>query len=299
MSRLRIACLGLVVWAVVSVTPAARAEHGQGAAAASSDLAAFQNQCLSTLTGASEVRPGVKITNRFEPDNKREARDFIVKTLTAIGLEPRRHDYSADGENIYATLAADRPASPLETIIVGAHYDSRTGPGANDDGTGVAAVMGIARELRRVTNRRRDVMFVFFDQEERGLLGSRAFAKMVKDDGKLTVNSVHTIDQIGWDKNHNRAIELEKPYGGALERYQQAAATLKLDIPIWQTEEEGSDHTAFRQAGFNAIGITEEYRHNDTTPFIHKLGDTFETVDLEYLTQTTMLMVEVLRGLVR
>ena len=270
-----------------------------GASAQSDDLASFQRDFLARLTGEAEVRPGVKITNRFEPDNKREARDFIVSTLTKIGLDPKRHDYSPEGENIYATLGSDggqtgvRPPSDprltpvgppsdpglTPTIIVGAHYDSRTGPGANDDGTGVAAVIGAARELAKVPNRKRAILFVLFDQEERGLVGSAAFARMVKDEGRLNVHSVHTIDQIGWDANHNRAIELENPYEGAVDLYKQAAARLKMDVPIWETNENGSDHTSFRRLGFKAIGITEEYRHGDTTPYIHKLGDTFATVD--------------------
>jgi hypothetical protein len=279
----------------------------------SPDLATFQRDFLATLSGETEVRTGVRITNRFEPDNKREARDFIVSTLTKIGLAPKRHDYSPDGENIWATLGSDqgqtgvRPGSNrgqtsndrIETVIVGAHYDSRTGPGANDDGTGVAIVMGIARELARVPNRKRDIVFVLFDQEERGLLGSAAFARMVKDEGTLNIHSVHTIDQVGWDSNHNRAIELENPYEGAVDLYKEAAARLRMDIPIWQTNENGSDHTSFRRLGFKAIGVTEEYRHGDTTPYIHKLGDTFATVDLEYMTATTRLLVEVMRALVR
>lgn len=284
-----------------------------GASAQSQDLASFQRDFLAKLTGETEVRPGVKIANRFEPDNKREARDFIVATLTKIGLEPKRHDYSPDGENIYATLGSDpsltpvepqsdpglTPSARIETVIVGAHYDSRTGPGANDDGTGVAAVVGAARELAKIPNRKRAILFVLFDQEERGLVGSAAFARMVKDEGRLNVHSVHTIDQIGWDANHNRAIELENPYEGAVDLYKQAAARLKIDVPIWETNENGSDHTSFRRLGFKAIGITEEYRHGDTTPYIHKLGDTFATVDLEYMTATTKLLVEVLRDLVR
>ena len=102
---------------------------------------------------------------------------------------------------------------------------------------------------------------------------------------------------MGWDQNHNRAIELEIPYEGAVELYQQAADTLKLTIPIFTTAETGSDHVSFRRLGYKAVGITEEYRHGDTTPFIHRAGDTFQTIDFEYLASTTRLLVEVFRML--
>ena len=45
--------------------------------------------------------------------------------------------------------------------------------------------------------------------------------------------------------------------------------------------------------GYPAVGITEEYRNKDTTPHIHRPGDTLETVNFDYLASTTTLMVEV------
>ena len=59
--------------------------------------------------------------------------------------------------------------------MVGAHLDSEVGsPGANDNATGVAAVLAVARALKDLQCRSRGVMFVMFDQEEVGLLGSKA-----------------------------------------------------------------------------------------------------------------------------
>ncbi len=121
---------------------------------------------------------------------------------------------------------------------------------------------------------------------------------MLKDENRA-VHSVHTVDQMGWDQNHNRAIELELPYEGAVELYQAAAKALALDIPIFTTTEPGSDHSSFRRLEFKAVGITEEYRHGDTTPFIHRPGDTFDTVDFDYLASTTRLIAEVMKSLVQ
>ncbi|MBP8274789.1 MAG: M28 family peptidase, partial [Acidobacteria bacterium] len=107
------------------------------------------------------------------------------------------------------------------------------------------------------------------------------------------IHSVHTIDQVGWDENGNRAIELQLPYEGGVDLYKQAAAALSMTMPIWETTEAGSDHSAFRRLGFKAIGITEEYRHKDTSPQIHKAGDTFATVNFPYLASTTRLIIQV------
>lgn len=256
---------------------------------------ALQRAVLAALTGETEIRPGVKITNRFTIENKREARTYLAAQLTRIGLTPQRQPYGTDSENIYAVLACGRPGA--EAVVFGAHYDSvRVAPGANDDGTGVAAVLATARELAKTKGRTRDLIFAFFDEEERGLVGSRNFAQMLKDQNR-PIHSVHTIDQAGWDENGNRAIELELPYDGAVDLYKHAAAALGMTMPIWETTEAGSDHSSFRRLGFRAIGITEEYRHKDTTPFIHKAGDTLSTINFSYLASTTRLMIQVMTQL--
>ena len=51
-------------------------------------------------------------------------------------------------------------------------------------------------------------------------------------------------------------------------------------------------------SGFPAVGITEEYRHNDTTPYIHRAGDTYETIDFEYLASCTRIVGEVIKVLI-
>ena len=257
----------------------------------------LQRDVIAKLSGAKEIRPGVTLADRATIQNRQEARTYLIATLASFGLEAKRHAYGeAGGENIYAVLSSGRPDA--EVVVLGAHYDSvPSAPGANDDGTGVAAVMAIARTMTKVKPLVRDLYIVFFDQEERGLLGSRAFAQMLKD-GNRKVVGVHTIDQVGWDSNHNRAIELELPYDGAVALYETAAKSLGMDVPLYTTTETGSDHQSFRRLGFPAIGVTEEYRHNDTTPYIHKPGDTFETIDFDYLASCTKIVSEVIKGLI-
>jgi putative aminopeptidase FrvX len=256
---------------------------------------AMQKRVLAALTGETEITPGLKLANRFDIANKRAARDYIAATLKELGLTPQRQAYGTESENVYAELKCGKPGS--DAIVLGAHYDSvRVAPGANDDGTGVVTVLGVARSLMRSKPKLHDVIFVFFDEEERGLVGARNFAEMLKSANRA-VHSVTTIDQVGWDSNHNRAIELELPFDGIVDIYKQAAARLKMDIIIHTTTETGSDHTAFRRLGFKAVGVTEEYRNKDTTPYYHKATDTYATVDFDYVASTTRLVAEAMRGL--
>ena len=147
------------------------------------------------------------------------------------------------------------------------------------DAVQIVGAIGVRVEVARA---RVAHVFKKLDEEERGLRGSRAFAQMLMDE-KRVVHSVHTIDQMGWDQDDDRAIELELPYDGALDLYKKADDALNVKIPILTTTESGSDHSAFRRLGFKAVGITEEYRNKDTTPFIHRPGDTYELAIPEIL----------------
>jgi MFS family permease len=120
------------------------------------------------------------------PENA-AARDYLVKELEAMGLEPRVQKttvayYPIDGlaeagspENVLARLEGTNGGKALLLVC---HYDSvPTGPGATDDGAGVAAMLETLRALRAGPPLKNDVIFLFTEGEERGLLGARAFVE--------------------------------------------------------------------------------------------------------------------------
>lgn len=283
---------GAIVF-TVTVVLAGCVPGGKPAEEPSFDPTTLQKEVIAKLSGFEEIKPGLKLPNRAALENKQAARAYLEEVWKGLGLEVHKHDYSPEGENLYAIVKARKPSG--ETIIVGAHYDTvRNTPGANDNATGVALVTAAAAEFSRKRPQTRDILFVLFDEEERGLRGSRAFAqKLVAD--LVKIHSVHTVDQMGWDKDGDRTVELEIPYEGAVELYGQAAKTMPTPIPLLVTKEMGSDHTAFRRLGFPAVGVTEEYRNGDTTPHIHRPGDAYETIQFDYLASTTRLVVKVLR----
>ncbi|HEX7317501.1 MAG TPA: M20/M25/M40 family metallo-hydrolase [Pyrinomonadaceae bacterium] len=114
-------------------------------------------------------------------------RDYIVKELTALGLNPQVQKTTGINptlanpvtagtvENIVARLEGTANRRP---VLLVSHYDSvPSGPGASDDGTGVATMLETARALKAGgTPLKNDVVFLFTDGEEAGLLGANAFA---------------------------------------------------------------------------------------------------------------------------
>ncbi len=112
----------------------------------------------------------------------RAIRDRIVAQFTALGYEARVvRAFACDGRGVCGTvenITARPPGQPGgPTVVAVAHYDSvPAGPGASDDGTGVAAMLEMARAVR-AEHFRNPVMFLIDDGEEAGLLGAEAFVQ--------------------------------------------------------------------------------------------------------------------------
>ncbi len=269
-------------------------------------LTGHESVSVMTVFGNAERKVArereVKLTDRSSVRSRKITANVLYRSLRKIGLKPLRHTYEAEakrldrtveGTNLYAIIHAT--AKSDEYVLLGAHYDSvRNSPGANDNASGTALVFGVASQLAKLKTRTRNFIIVFFDQEEIGLVGSRAFARKLKSK-EINLHSAHTVDQMGWDKDGDRAIELELPTLELEALYREEAK--KLSIPVHKTNVPSTDHTAFREIGFNAIGITEEYKNKDTTPHYHRETDTYKTIDFDYLASSTKLVFNVMKRL--
>jgi Peptidase family M28 len=112
-------------------------------------------------------------------------RDYLVRELTALGLQPEVQKVTAVNflygvftagtpENVVARL--EGTAEGGKAFLLMAHYDSMPASlGASDGGAGVAAMLETLRAIKAGPPLRNDVIFLFTDGEERGLLGARAF----------------------------------------------------------------------------------------------------------------------------
>jgi len=230
---------------------------------------------------------GLAAAPRATTTQRQTARTYLQGQLTQIGWTPMLHSYPT-GANVYSTIPATNGAT--RQIIVGAHFDTVSGsPGANDNATGSAAVLAVARYLKDMNCRKFAVTVVFFDEEESGLFGSRAFANTLQ---VANVVAVHTVDQIGWDNDNDKRFELELPTAALETEYRAAAAT--VGAPVAVTTTQGTDHQSFREKGFAAIGLTEEYVANDTSPYRHTAQDTATTVKQSYLQLGSTLVAQVI-----
>src|SRR5258705_11136698 len=126
-------------------------------------------------------------------------RDAIVERLAALGYAPElqsgfvcREGVCGSPVNIIATLRGS--AGDKDTVMLAAHYDSvPAGPGASDDGAGVATLLEVARAVHGESFRN-PLLIVFTEGEEGGLLGAEAFAA---DANVAEVAAVVNIDNRG------------------------------------------------------------------------------------------------------
>ena len=259
-----------------------------------------QQQMLSVLTGESQIAEHKIIKSRYTEAERALTRTFLKGLLKDLSLDTKEHAYKLEfpndtfeGANVYALLPSTIKSDDF--IVLGAHFDSVKGcPGANDNASGIVLIYSVVKQLQQLSYRNKNVILVFFDQEEQGLIGSKAFADYIKETYD-SIHSVHTIDQMGWDNDNDRAIELEIPTQELEKAYRIQAD--KLKIPIHISTVDATDHKSFRTLGYNAIGITEEYVNKDTTPYYHKSSDTFDTLNFEYLASSTNLVFEVFKTL--
>jgi Peptidase family M28 len=176
---------------------------------------------------------------------------YLQKKLAEFGLEVALQ--GGELQNVVGLLKGTN-AAPREVLIVGAHYDSvKKSPGATDNGAGVAIVLEQARLLSRLSFAY-DIKFAFWNGEELGGKGSKAYVKEAVEKKEPIVLYLN-YDSVGFDTGkclldlmHNSTSEkIAKRIGEINEQY-------KLGYTLTQnTKKCFSDHRPFRDAGFCAL----------------------------------------------
>lgn len=120
--------------------------------------------------------------------------DLCADRFTALGYTVERHAYGT-GVNVIGKLAGT--AAPAEQVVLSAHYDHITGcAGADDNGSGVAGLLEAARVLAAAPHPR-TLVVACWDEEERGLIGSGAWAARTVERGE-TVVVMYDFEMIGY-----------------------------------------------------------------------------------------------------
>lgn len=137
------------------------------------------------------------------PQSLQAAKDYLISNLREQGYAVVERPYSVNGEKV-SNLEVILPGTngALGQVIVGAHYDSVAGTvAANDNGTGVAAVLEIARLMRQVKFRRTVRLVLFVNEEppyfQTAKMGSRVYAHQLRQEG-VPISAMLSLETIGY-----------------------------------------------------------------------------------------------------
>lgn len=236
---------------------------------------------------------------------------YIRSTLEEWGIV-ETHEFQVRG-TAYQNLILHLPPQPtpqrkVSPIIVGAHYDAVPGtPGADDNATGVAVLLELARAFATQPPQR-PVQLVAFDMEEYGLLGSTAYATELKQRGE-SVRLMLSLEMLGYcdrspgSQRYPGGLKYLYPDRGdfialignlaaipdllKLNRsiHHSKVASEWLPVPlkgILVPPTRYSDHSPFWDRGYRAIMVTDTaFLRN---PHYHQASDTLSTLDLDFLT---------------
>jgi hypothetical protein len=251
---------------------------------------------------------------------------YIERRLQDLGYQVVSDEFTARDRS-YRNLEATLPGTPghaHEVVVVGAHYDTaEEAPGADDNASGVAGVLELARVFAQ-TRQARTVRFVFFPNEEppwfpTAAMGSRHYATAARsrNDQIVAMLSIESIGYYDTEQGSQRypfPLNLAYPDVGdfigfvsnlksrsvlhrAIAAF-RAHATLPTQgaaAPAWVPGVWWSDHWSFWREGYPAIMITDTapYRY----PFYHTPQDTPDKLDYDRMARVVHGLAYVVRAL--
>ena len=243
------------------------------------------------------------------PENKAKTIDYIIKAITAAGMEATRDDFTLNWEEgTFTNIHALKKGKTDKRIVVGAHFDAvHESPGANDNASGVAVLIELIYLFKEDTGLNHDIEFVFYDAEELGIWGSQRHARELRNQNVVVVCML-CIDMVGYysDEEHSQTYPIdgmERLYGttgdflavvgrmrdtGLVESAKKAfqeAVPLRIEsflAPQWfQFLFTVSDHSPFWRQGYPAMLFTDTA--NFRSEHLHQPTDTWDTLDYNRL----------------
>ena len=202
------------------------------------------------------------------------ARDNILALFRSYGLSADLEPFTYSGRQ-GVNVVAVQPGTlyPNQVYIIGGHYDSVSNPGADDNASGVAAVLECARILSQYQSNY-TIKYIAFDLEELGLYGSYAYVQMHPGEN---IRGMISADMVCYDPNTNNARiygrtasnPIKNALAAAVAEYGQGLTTTILG------QLDASDHAPFEQAGYQACLLIEGEVWNN--PNYHTQQDCYDT----------------------
>ncbi len=223
--------------------------------------------------------------HKNQPGNDKAAQ-YIFEKFQSWGLSAVYETFSTTGKNVIGI----KPGSfdSQKYVVVCAHYDDMPSgtiaPGADDNASGTATVLELARVLSKY-NFGYAIRFICFDEEEQGLVGSRYYATQARNRNDSII-AVVNLDMTGYDANNDGRLDVHS---------KNIANTVQIAndwisnvteygislIPRTVASQPYSDHESFLQKNYGAILVIEY--DLEFNPYYHTVNDKFQYLNMSYV----------------
>ncbi len=244
---------------------------------------------VAILSGEKPINSqGKSIQDRRSEENKKLARDYLRREYEKMGYTVKEVPFSQSGRN-GINLVAEKSGSEKGFVIVSAHYDTVNCPGADDDGTGVATSLLLAKSLAH-SQLKYGIQFVAFDLEEVGLVGSGAYAKHLASQKQMeNLLGVFQVEMTGYNPENRNGIHIID----CEENTSPELSKLVLDsleensLPLKRVKActDRSDHAVFWSYNRPAIVVSENFFGGDGNPCYHRKCDHQKELDHKYMAE--------------
>ncbi len=257
----------------------------------------------------------------FKYDKLEEAKEYIVKRFKSLGYPVEFQSYNVNAKEVKNIIAIKKgKEKPDQTIIVGAHYDTCFNPGADDNASGIAALLELASLFAKKENNR-TIKFIAFVNEEPPFfktkdMGSRVYTKAAKIK-KENIKAALILESVGYyshkpnSQNYPPLFGLFYPNKGnficiagnllshALVKGVTSTFKKHTRFPVESFIGPGfipgvdfSDNWSFWQEGYPAVMITDTAFYRN--PHYHTASDTYKTLDYNSISEVVRGLGEVL-----
>lgn len=246
-----------------------------------------------------------------EREQNRATAAWLSRVFGSMGFE-------VWSQGPYANIVAAPKKGITQAVLVGAHYDSvPMSPGADDNGSAVAAMLGCAAACS-LWRPALPIVFVGFNREEDGLVGSRDFVETYLLEANFKIQCAHILEMVGYassapgsqrvpaglpikisDKGDFLGLLANRSSNGAMKSVLSNAGTYVPELPVMGLDVKlgvekffpvlaRSDHAPFWAKKIPALMWTDtsEFRNHN----YHRHTDTPETLDYRFLRQVTQLL---------
>ncbi len=254
------------------------------------------------LVSTSNLSSGVQSLQDFQTryastSNCEASGQFIYNAFSGLGLDEVRFEPFAFSSYTSRNVVAEKTGEtyPDDIVIICAHYDSTSpaasrltvAPGADDNASGTAAVLEVARILA-LYPLDFTIRFIAFSAEEWGLYGSRAYATAAGLAGDRIVGVIN-LDMIAYANAMPEDLQVivNSASGWLADRFLDAAANYGV-LGATKTVDASfvySDHAPFWDGGYPALLAIEDNPLNN--PYYHQTSDTLDKLNLDFFTSAT------------